>query len=65
MTDSIITKEQYVLNLVRVGVEQMMCDDRMIDQTLPLGEIQEMISDGQISVVQLVNEFKLALTSKL
>lgn len=58
-------KDDVILRVIEDLVSKFLCYDRKEDEDLPIGTIEEEIKKGNISIDEMVNQFKESLGHKL
>jgi len=56
---------QYVKGVISDSVLNFLVYDRKSDEYLPRGEIERLLTDGELTVDEIVNEFRMNLESRL
>lgn len=54
-----------ILNLISDEIADLLYYDRKEDSSLPLGKIEQMIEDGEITIEEIVEEFRKELIKGL
>ncbi len=60
-----MTNRDRVLGLIEESVADLIYYDRKHDEDLPLGEIEKIVSSGEVTIDEIVNKFRFHLEKVL
>lgn len=62
---SLVINKEYLNGVINDVVSDLLYYDRKEDDTLPVGKIDEMVKNGEVTIDELVEAFKTHLTKGL